>query len=92
MSKFNDAFWKWFGDSKVVDAKGEPLVVYHGTNKEFVSFDLEKSKAGHVWFTADSAAAKVYAGYFGVVMPLYVSMQNPLLCAFSDDCSVPSNT
>ncbi len=24
-------FWKWFGDSKVVDEKGRPLVVYHGT-------------------------------------------------------------
>lgn len=25
------AFKKWFGDSKVVDADGKPLVVYHGT-------------------------------------------------------------
>lgn len=24
-------FWKWFGDSKVVDDQGRPLVVYHGT-------------------------------------------------------------
>lgn len=23
-------FWKWFGDSKVVDEEGRPLVVYHG--------------------------------------------------------------
>jgi hypothetical protein len=27
------AFKKWFGDSKVVDKEGNPLVVYHGTNK-----------------------------------------------------------
>jgi len=27
-------FWKWFGDSKVIDAEGRPLVVYHGTTKE----------------------------------------------------------
>ncbi|MBE3122210.1 MAG: transglycosylase SLT domain-containing protein, partial [Thermoplasmata archaeon] len=26
-----EAFKKWFGDSKVVDDNGEPLVVYHGT-------------------------------------------------------------
>lgn len=26
-----EAFTKWFGDSKVVNEKGEPLVVYHGT-------------------------------------------------------------
>ena len=25
-------FWAWFGDSKVVDASGKPLVVYHGTD------------------------------------------------------------
>lgn len=25
-------FYKWFGDSKVVDKQGRPLVVYHGTN------------------------------------------------------------
>lgn len=27
----NSNFLKWFGDSKVVDENGEPLVVYHGT-------------------------------------------------------------
>jgi hypothetical protein len=27
----NPAFRRWFGHSKVVDASGEPLVVYHGT-------------------------------------------------------------
>jgi hypothetical protein len=30
-TKFNDAFWKWFGASTVIDSKGWPLVVYHGT-------------------------------------------------------------
>jgi len=24
-------FWAWFGDSTIVDSKGRPLVVYHGT-------------------------------------------------------------
>jgi hypothetical protein len=31
------AFWKWFGDSKVVDENGRPLVVYHGTSEELAS-------------------------------------------------------
>ena len=26
-------FWKWFADSRVVDAEGRPLVVYHGTDE-----------------------------------------------------------
>ncbi len=35
------AFMDWFGDSKVVDENGKPLVVYHGTNKSFDKFDPE---------------------------------------------------
>jgi hypothetical protein len=27
-------FWRWFGNSKVVDEQGRPKVVYHGTNAE----------------------------------------------------------
>lgn len=37
-----DAFWRWFGDSQVVDAKGRPLVVYHGTDAVFDAFDANK--------------------------------------------------
>ena len=36
------AFKKWFGDSKVVDAGGKPLVVYHGTASDFSAFAEEK--------------------------------------------------
>lgn len=32
-------FKRWFGDSKVVDSEGRPLVMYHGTAKEFEAFD-----------------------------------------------------
>ena len=35
----NPAFRRWFGDSKVVDERGEPLVVYHGTAADFDTFD-----------------------------------------------------
>jgi hypothetical protein len=37
-----EAFKKWFGDSKVVDENGEPLVVYHGTASDFSKFAEEK--------------------------------------------------
>lgn len=36
-------FYKWFGDSKVVDEQGRPLVVYHGSTRKFVEFDISKS-------------------------------------------------
>ena len=36
--EFNEAFWKWFWDSKVVDENGDPLVVYHATTDDFSEF------------------------------------------------------
>ena len=33
------AFRAWFGDSKVVDENGQPLVVYHGTGADITAFD-----------------------------------------------------
>lgn len=36
-------FWKWFGDSKVVDEQGRPLVMYHGTRSSFDFFDIDKA-------------------------------------------------
>ncbi len=36
-------FRKWFGDSKVVDESGKPLVVYHGAeNGDYTAFDPGK--------------------------------------------------
>lgn len=31
-------FWKWFGHSNAKDAKGRPLVFFHGTNSDFQEF------------------------------------------------------
>ena len=35
-------FKRWFGDSKVVDEEGKPLVVYHATDADFTVFDRDK--------------------------------------------------
>jgi len=51
-------FYEWFGDSKVVDEKGRPLVVYHGTDKMFDSF-----KDDVTYFTPDKNEANGYAQY-----------------------------
>ena len=40
--KDSENFKKWFGDSKVVDKNGDPLVVYHATDSEFNAFDRSK--------------------------------------------------
>ena len=47
-----EAFKRWFGDSKVVDAEGKPLVVYHGTAGNFSSFDANKSSTASMHATA----------------------------------------
>jgi len=68
------AFKRWFGESKVVDADGEPLVVYHGTDDNFSEF----SGAGGVnYFTPDAAYADRFTAG-GSIMPVYLSIKNPL--------------
>ena len=79
------AFRRWFGDSKVVDAAGEPLVVYHGTNKSFDVFntrsksvnsttfgDVETKRSGI--FVSDNPE---FAREFGSrLLPLYARIEN----------------
>lgn len=51
------AFKKWFGQSKVVNAHGEPVIVYHGTaRKDRVGtvFRPERATSGPMAFFADS--------------------------------------
>ncbi|MEO8021058.1 PLxRFG domain-containing protein [Polaromonas sp.] len=68
------AFKKWFSDSKVVDADGKPLVVYHGTNKNFTEFKLSN---GMVMFSPDRKYAEQLAGKDGRVIEAYLSVQKP---------------
>lgn len=65
----SDAFKKWFGDSKVVDERGAPLVVYHGTKASFGAFSEDKlgsntgSPSAHegYFFTDDASVASGYS-------------------------------
>lgn len=88
------AFYRWFGDSAVVDDKGRPRVVFHGTNADFDRFD--DGKVGSSWdsgklgkgfyFSTDSRLASSYATNARAktredapqVMPVYLSIENPL--------------
>ena len=45
-------FKEWFGESKVVDDEGEPLVVYHGTAGDFSVFDRSKASSSFMHATA----------------------------------------
>lgn len=74
------AFYKWFGDSKVVDAEGKPLVVYHGTDAKISKVNLKKGAQGLFWFASDRSQVEngeVGAAKSGVIMELYAKIENP---------------
>ncbi|HRS75474.1 MAG TPA: ABC transporter transmembrane domain-containing protein, partial [Anaerolineaceae bacterium] len=68
-----EAFRKWFGNSRVVDEDGEPLVVYHtgafDDSKIISASDVQKEKGNYdpdrfnhgIYFTADAE----YSGTYG---------------------------
>lgn len=66
------AFERWFGDSKVVDAEGKPLVVYHGTDQSFDAFEAD----GLHFFTDNRLGADTYGPN---VIEAYVSLKNPMV-------------
>lgn len=85
-------FKRWFGDSKVVDANGRPLVVYHGSpdvrgiinggfrpspNRGDVFFFTSSQKIANSY--ADPKRAWDYQNAEDHVLPLYLSMQNPMI-------------
>jgi N12 class adenine-specific DNA methylase len=80
-------FRDWFGDSKVVNARGEPLVVYHGTPEDFTDFDVG---SGPAWFSEEEGYAQEYAANGaewddeaegGRTVPAYVAIERPLMIA-----------
>lgn len=92
---YSDAFKEWFGDwqsedktnvSKVVDKNGEPQIVWHGTEWEFNTFELdtENKRGRHKvhpnvavgWFTdRRDKAAKYHGGL--IQMPVFLNFKNP---------------
>lgn len=77
-------FWNWFGDSKVVDEDGRPLVVYHGTTREFDEFDLTKSRNypyySMTFFSDNKTVADSFRNKTQTnIMPVYLKMENPFI-------------
>lgn len=77
-------FKRWFGNSKIVDKNGNPLMMYHATpsSDEGDIFSVfNKSDDGKLGQGIYTTALSKYAESFaptGAVMPLWVSIQNPL--------------
>lgn len=82
----NDNFFKWFGNSKVVDYNNNPLICYHGTNYNFTDFDIKHFNknepsgdyigAGFYFTTSKEMALK-----YGVsnIIDCYLKIEKPLI-------------
>lgn len=87
LGELNDNFYKWFGNSKVVDDRGNPLVVYHGSNSKFDTFKRSKSIGNHgeidqikgIYFTDDIEGASWYSltDDDRFLKSVYISIKNP---------------
>jgi hypothetical protein len=99
------AFRDWFGESKVVDAEGKPLVVYHGTAADVQRFDINAPRnmaafrdAQGFYFTNDPRDAAAYTEDSETgdpadganIMPVYLSMQKPLRVEAADTDNHPA--
>lgn len=88
------AFREWFGESKVVDEQEQPLRVFHGTQSDLKggAFDISaagsSTDAGYLgqgFYFGSIEDANVYAGKKGEpgqVLPVYLSIKNPLALGF----------
>ena len=84
-------FKNWFGESKVVDANGNPLRVYHGKNDPVInSFDTQKTRTYHnvrgAKFTDNPIEANNFTSVFkngelidegSQIYPVYLKLKNP---------------
>jgi len=83
------AFKRWFRQSVVLTPEGKPKVVYHGTEKRFRTPVFRPGKYGvygaGLYFTDDIQEAGLYAGSQGLVVPVFLSIQNPIGLADARD-------
>jgi hypothetical protein len=70
--------------SKVIDASGNPVRVYHGSTKHFTAFDEKASRTDSpvlgrgFYFSDDPGEADRYAGERGMIVPAYLDIRHPL--------------
>jgi hypothetical protein len=98
VKNLNSNFWKWFGDSKVVDKNGNPLMVYHGTNNKNIKFfnlDLtgQHTDSGMFgkgfYFTDDIKYANTYnRNKNGSTYEVYLKISNPLIIKNKSDIPI----
>jgi hypothetical protein len=86
LGELNDNFKKWFGDSKVVDSSGNPLIVYHGSNSQIKFKEFLTNKPS--WFTTSENYANAFISnkVKGLLFKVYIKIKNPLYIGDIDGC------
>lgn len=80
------AFRAWFGDSKVVDENGAPLVVYHGSINQGMTEIRPGMREPGAWFTRSLRYANDYAkGPEGEIYEVFLSIERPMVVTFDAD-------
>lgn len=70
---YSDEFISWFGNSKIVDENGQPLIVFHGTNAKFNEFSTEYGKyTDGTFFSTKKGTASIY----GDIKPFFIKAYN----------------
>lgn len=85
---YTDKFKQWFGDSKVVDENGEPILMYHGTDSKFNTFDSNKTRVfsdvkrkGGMYFTNSSESSNNWGKN---IMPVFIKATEPKAVSFDE--------
>ena len=91
--ELNNAFYKWFGNSKIVNPDGTPKIVYHSTNSKFKKFNLKKLGFASEYPTADFGFyfSDSGLGYGKIKMPCYIKMENPYYIEVEEVCDFDYN-
>ena len=82
-NNLNDNFSNWFGNSKIVDENGKPLVVYHGTNSDIESFSDRKKgtstdpgiRGRGFYFSTNIKSSQCYGDN---LYKVYLKVENPI--------------
>lgn len=85
-TNFNDSFWKWFGNSKVLNSNDKPMICYHHSDKSFNTFIKNKGYNSNLligneevqrhgfFFTSNKEFSKRYGKY---EYACYLKVENP---------------
>lgn len=84
--KLNSNFYKWFGDSKVLNADGSPKIVFHGVRagdmEEYENpespIEIFDGNRGVGWFAENKNYANNYSDS-NTIMQVYLAIKNPYI-------------